>query len=165
MQGLRRPSIVRSVAHRRAVFRTCASSRGRCALAFAVVGAALLLAGDVLGAQRQRSAEALAERIIPFDSSVCGYYMIDTSLAPLAQANVALAYGLYLPWWLAIALAIGAVALAWYAWNDRRRPLPGDVQRYRRPRAGRPPARVVAKRQAVLSALRIAVPRNTARRA
>lgn len=156
MPGSRRQSVLRFVMNQNAAPKARANSRARYALAFAVTGAALLLAGDVLGAQRQRTAESLAARIIPFDNSVCGYYMIDTSLAPLAQADAALADGMYVPWWLAVVLVIAAVVCAWQAWKDRRRPLLSDARRYRRPRASRPPARAVARRLAVLSALQAA---------
>jgi acetoin utilization protein AcuB len=156
MQGSRRPTIFRFGKGHGAAPMAAGNSRARYALAFAAAGAALLLASDVLGAQRQRTAESLAARIIPFDSAVCGYYMIDTSLAPLARADLAFAHGLYVPWWLVIAFAIGMMVFAWHSWKLRRRPLPSDTQRYRRPRATRAPARVVAKRQAVLSALQAA---------
>jgi acetoin utilization protein AcuB len=155
MQGSRRPFNLRLAANRPAPIAS-GSSRTRYALALAAAGGALLLASDVLGAQRQRTAESFAARIIPFDSSICGYYMIDASLPPLGQSGLAFAHGLYVPWWVVIALAVGVAAFAGYAWRDRRRALPSDVQRYRRPRTNRPPARIVAKRQAVLSALQAA---------
>lgn len=155
MQGSRRPFHSRLAVNRPALLAP-GSSRTRYALALAAAGGALLLASDVLGAQRQRTAESLAERIIPFDSSVCGYYMIDTSAAPLAKAGLGFAQGLYVPWWLIFAILVVVAASAWCTWKERRRALPSDVQRYRRPRSNRAPARILAKRQAVLAAMQAA---------
>ena len=130
-------------------------ARAGYALALAAVGGLLLLASDVIGAQRQRSVESLAARIVPFDEQWPGYHVVDLSSAPLAMTETVFAAGLSIPGWLLGALLVAGVGIAaWQSIVHARLRQSEVLQRYRRPRSSRPPARIVAKRQAVAAASR-----------
>ncbi|HEY4313031.1 MAG TPA: CBS domain-containing protein [Pirellulales bacterium] len=139
------------------------SIRARYALALGILGAALLLVSDAIAAERQRSAESVAACIVSFEDLMPGCYYFDLSHAPLAAG--ALTQGLRIPWWLVVSLSVAIFAYgAWYVIARWRMQKEDSSQRYRRPRAARVPARIVAKRQAIAAALKVAPAsaRNTA---
>ena len=165
MQGPRRGSPPLAFARIALAARQCwAHARARYALMLAGVGALLLLGSDVSGAQRQRSVESLARaRIVPFDEQCPGYYVIDLSSAPLAMSESVFATGLSIPWWLVGALLVAGLGIvAWQSIARARWRRSEVLQRYRRPRSSRPPARIIAKRQAVAAALEAAARTGTA---
>jgi acetoin utilization protein AcuB len=124
-------------------------------VALGIFGAALLLVSDAIAVERQRSAESVAACIVSFEDLMPGCYYLDLSHAPLAAG--ALARGLLIPWWLVVSLSVAIVAYGvWYMIARWRSQEEDSLQRYRRPRAARVPARIVAKRQAIAAALKAA---------
>lgn len=131
-----------------------ASLRVRCAFFLGVIGLALLIAAATIGIQRQRALEAHAAHMTPMDDEGNGYYLVNPPVEPIVpveRAELVSASGVL---WMttAVLLASGA-GLAWYLKLLRQRDLEQQVQRYRRPRSGHPPARLVAKRKVVSGVL------------
>jgi CBS domain-containing protein len=131
-----------------------ASARLRCAALLGCIGIAALLVTAFIGLERSSPLNAHRDRVTPLDGRGSGYYVVDPRVEPIMPVNPVVSQRPQALAWLALALLLGGTLMAIRYYADRRRRSEEErLQRYQRPRAARPPARIVAKRQAIMAAL------------
>jgi CBS domain-containing protein len=115
----------------------------------------LLSATAVIALARQRSSEADAARVAPIDEQQSGYYAVEEAIEPVGTAARQLVlFRSGVAWWALGLLAVAVVAASiWYLVARYERRCDERLHQYRRPRALRPPARIVARRRQIVTAL------------
>lgn len=126
--------------------------RLRYAIGLGLLGVVLLAAVAAIDIQRQHSNESQAARMTSINAPAVGYYVVDPPVEPVAPAD-RVRRPRALLWVSAALLIVSAGCGGWYIAAHRDRQHEESLHSYRRPRAPHPPARVVAKRQAVMTSL------------